>query len=173
MHPGKPYTKISFPSSLCRNLLFSAAHVVLFLLSFYAPQSLLSLSGPPSPPFSAGCRGDRVRERHFFPEAPPLSLSPSRGFVQPALPTGSTVCEAQGGTKGSKHLCTPLFTPRGASGELYLCGNGISKEPVLAELIPGDKSDAFVLMLQLSPLPSYWSWYGLVQSQLVGCARRG
>lgn len=25
-------------------------------------------------------------------------------------------------------------------------------------------------MLQMITLPSYWSWYGLLQSQLVGCA---
>lgn len=59
------------------------------------------LPGPshraPSPPVLPGCPGDRVSERHFFPEAP---LSLSHGFVQPAPLTGSRAAEKEGG----KHL---------------------------------------------------------------------
>lgn len=62
----------------------------------------------PSPPFLPGCRGDRVSERHFFPEAP---LSLFHGFVQAALLTGSIVYETQGGKRGSK---TSLHLPRQA-----------------------------------------------------------
>lgn len=69
---------------------------MLFFLSFYAPQSLPSPSGPPllsQPVVEATESGKDISSQKLS-----LFLSLLL-FVQPALLTGSRVCETQGGGK--------------------------------------------------------------------------
>lgn len=90
--------------TLYRNLLISAVNNVMFSSPFML-LGPFSLSRAPSLPLLPGCPGDRVSERHFFPEAP---LSLSHGFVQLALLTGSWMEERRGGESSQKASYTSL-----------------------------------------------------------------
>lgn len=77
-HTRKWFTKIHFPPSVPRNPLISVVHILLLSSPFVLPSPFSPSFAAPSPPVLPGCRGDRIRERHFFPEAPfspSLSLS--------------------------------------------------------------------------------------------------
>lgn len=124
----------------------------------------------PSPHFLPGCRGDRVCERHFFPEAP-LYLSLSCGFVQPALMADSMVWKTQGGKAAQRNSALCRWKPEQRRPVLNPRINATQKGISCFSVSYG--SLKWCLSFSAAPEPPQTICCGLVQSQLVGCVKRG